>query len=148
MITKGYFLLFLIETVCCDPSSEPSRRDGSDEESQHMLLWRIDKTYPFLSSTTPSYLELWHGSELAVMVYGCNSTFFSILSIFNFLFVSLGDLVLLNGDQLLKERICTFRSKLSNCWPLLRTEVEMKQSCLPWKCTHSYLAYANCADQV
>ena len=27
--------LFLIKTVCCDPSSESSRRDGSDEASQH-----------------------------------------------------------------------------------------------------------------
>ena len=31
MIIDGYFVLFLIETICCDPSSEPSRRDGSDE---------------------------------------------------------------------------------------------------------------------
>ena len=27
--------LFLIKTVCCDPSSETSRRDVSDEASQH-----------------------------------------------------------------------------------------------------------------
>ena len=27
--------LFLIQIICCDPSSEPSRQDGSDEESQH-----------------------------------------------------------------------------------------------------------------
>ena len=29
MTIEGY-LSFLIETICCDPSSEPSRRDGSD----------------------------------------------------------------------------------------------------------------------
>ena len=48
--------LFLIETICCDPSSEPSRRDGSDEGSQHMFLCRINKNYPLLSPNTPSYL--------------------------------------------------------------------------------------------
>ena len=31
------FFLFLIETICCDPSSEPSRRDSSDEGSQPMV---------------------------------------------------------------------------------------------------------------
>ena len=30
-IIKGKFFFFLIETICCDPSSEPSRPDGSDE---------------------------------------------------------------------------------------------------------------------
>ena len=28
MIMEGYFLFFLTEIICCDPSSEPSRRDG------------------------------------------------------------------------------------------------------------------------
>ena len=37
--------LFLIETICCDPSSEPSRRDGSDEGSQHMFSSKINKKY-------------------------------------------------------------------------------------------------------
>ena len=47
MIIK-YFLL-LIETICCDPSSEPSLQDcsdensleeidGSDERSQHLFF--------------------------------------------------------------------------------------------------------------
>ena len=39
MIIVGKFFLFLIETICCDPSSEPSRQDGSDEGSQHMVLY-------------------------------------------------------------------------------------------------------------
>ena len=25
MIIEGYFFLFLIETICCDPSSKPSK---------------------------------------------------------------------------------------------------------------------------
>ena len=29
--------LILLKNICCDPSSEPSRRDGSDEGSQHMV---------------------------------------------------------------------------------------------------------------
>ena len=40
------FFLFLIETISCDPSSEPSRRDGSDEGSQPMFLCRNNKNYP------------------------------------------------------------------------------------------------------
>ena len=40
------FLLFPIEMVCYDPSSEPSRRDGSDEGSQYMFLCRNNKNYP------------------------------------------------------------------------------------------------------
>ena len=51
------------KTICCDPSSEPSRRDGSDEGSQHMVLCRINKNYPSLSPNTPSYLELRFGEQ-------------------------------------------------------------------------------------
>ena len=29
---------FLTKTICCDPSSEPSQRDSSDEGSQYMFL--------------------------------------------------------------------------------------------------------------
>ena len=32
------FLFFRIKTIYCDPSSEPSHRDGSDEGSQHMFF--------------------------------------------------------------------------------------------------------------
>ena len=46
MITEGYFFLFLIETVCCDPSSEPSHQNSSDEGSQHIMLCGINKNYP------------------------------------------------------------------------------------------------------
>ena len=43
MIINGYVFFFLIETICCDPSSEPSRQDGSDEGLPHTFLFRIYK---------------------------------------------------------------------------------------------------------
>ena len=43
MIIERHFFLFLIESICCDPSSEPSRRDGSDKGSQHMFVCRMKK---------------------------------------------------------------------------------------------------------
>ena len=46
MVIERYIFLFLIETICCDPSSEPSHRDGSDEGSQHMFSCRVDKNHP------------------------------------------------------------------------------------------------------
>ena len=36
-------MLILHKNICCDPSSEPSQRDGSDEGSQHMVLIRNKK---------------------------------------------------------------------------------------------------------
>ena len=44
---------FLIETICCDPSSEPSQRDGSYEGSKHMVLCRINTHYG-----TPNYHQI------------------------------------------------------------------------------------------
>ena len=58
MITEGYFDFFLIENICCDPSSELSCRDNSDEGSQHKFLCRIDKNYLKLSLKSLSNLEL------------------------------------------------------------------------------------------
>ena len=52
------FFLFLIENICCDPSLEPSQRDGSNEGSQNMFLWRNIENYPLVIPVTPSYLEL------------------------------------------------------------------------------------------
>ena len=46
MIIGGYFFLFLTETIQCDPSSESSRRDGSNEGLQRIFLYRINKQYP------------------------------------------------------------------------------------------------------
>ena len=42
MIIEGSFFLFLVETICYGISSEPSPKDGSDEGSQHMFLYRIN----------------------------------------------------------------------------------------------------------
>ena len=39
-IIEGYFFLFPHTNICCDPSLQPSRRDGSNEGSQHMLSLR------------------------------------------------------------------------------------------------------------
>ena len=38
--------LFLIENICCDPSLESSRRDGSNDGSQNMFKWRNIDNYP------------------------------------------------------------------------------------------------------
>ena len=35
--------LFLIKTICCEPSFEPFCRDGSDEGSQHMFYAELTK---------------------------------------------------------------------------------------------------------
>ena len=42
------------KNVYCDHSYEPSRQDGSDGGSQHMVSMRNKK----ISLNTPSYLEL------------------------------------------------------------------------------------------
>ena len=63
MITEGIFFLFLIETIYNDPSSEPSRSDGSDEGLQHMFLCRFNQNYPLLSSNAPFHLELCIGKK-------------------------------------------------------------------------------------
>ena len=44
---KGYNFPYLIfhKNLCCDPSLEPSRQDGSIEWSQHTFLLRNKKNY-------------------------------------------------------------------------------------------------------
>ena len=43
------FFLFLNENTFCDPSLELSRRDGSNDVSQNMFLWRnMDNTDNYL----------------------------------------------------------------------------------------------------
>ena len=49
--------LFLNKNISCDPSLEPSQRDGSNVGSQNMFLWRIIANYPKIIPVTPSYLE-------------------------------------------------------------------------------------------
>ena len=58
MIIEGLFFLFFIETICCDPSSEPSYQDGLDKGSQHMFLSRTDINDPLLSPSISSYLQV------------------------------------------------------------------------------------------
>ena len=45
MIIGDNFLLILLKNICCDPSSEPSQLDSSDEGSQHMVLMRNKENY-------------------------------------------------------------------------------------------------------
>ena len=47
MTIRDNFGRFLHKNTCCDTSSEPSRRDGSDEGSHHMVSMRNKKNkYP------------------------------------------------------------------------------------------------------
>ena len=43
MIIRDNFLI--LHKTYCDPSFEPSHRDGSDEGSQHMVSMRNKKKY-------------------------------------------------------------------------------------------------------
>ena len=43
------FFLFINENICCDPSLEPSRRDGSNDGSQDMFYGEIWLSIPELS---------------------------------------------------------------------------------------------------
>ena len=57
---SGYFFfLILHNNVCCDPLSEPSRRNGSDEGSQHIISMKKTEIIPQLSSNISSYMEIW-----------------------------------------------------------------------------------------
>ena len=58
VVIRDNFCKFWKKNIFCDPSSEPSRWDGSDEGSQHMVSLRNKKNNPELSSNTLSYLEL------------------------------------------------------------------------------------------
>ena len=73
-----------METICCNPSSEPSHRGGSDERSQDMVLCRISKNYHLLSPNTPilssgrqvkmDMLFFHHNLVLPYMTYLCQSS--------------------------------------------------------------------------
>ena len=64
---SGYFSLFRHLNICCDPPLEPSRRDGSNEGSQHMFLMRNQKIIRNLSSIPiliwSSVKRLWSVTE-------------------------------------------------------------------------------------
>ena len=68
-------MLILYRNICCDPSSEPSRRDGSDEGSQHMVLMKNKKKY----------------HQILPLIYSSDNSIFLFLSTFDhvtFIFVS------------------------------------------------------------
>ena len=44
------------ENICCDPSLEPSRRDGSNDGSQYMFYWKNIDNYPKI---IPVSLLMW-----------------------------------------------------------------------------------------
>ena len=48
-------LMRLNKNIFCDPSLEPSCRDGSNEGSQHMFLLKNKKNYPPLSGGCSAY---------------------------------------------------------------------------------------------
>ena len=60
--------LFLIETICCDPSFELSRRDGSDE-GHNICFYVVYKNFSYLSSITLSYLELWYMYHVLLFLF-------------------------------------------------------------------------------
>ena len=43
---KTKFPEIVMETICFDPSSEPSQRDGSDEGPQYMFLCKTNQNIP------------------------------------------------------------------------------------------------------
>ena len=51
MEDNSIFFNFSMKTYC-DPSLEPSRRDGSNDGSQNMFLWRNKPHCPFTLKTT------------------------------------------------------------------------------------------------
>ena len=55
--SKIIFFIYLNENIHCDPSSETSRRDDSNEGSQCMFLRKNKENYLLIISVTPSYLE-------------------------------------------------------------------------------------------
>ena len=61
------FFFFLNENICCDPTLEPSRWDGSNGGSQNMFLWRNIANYPLIIPVIPSYLE--HCTRLTLLYH-------------------------------------------------------------------------------
>ena len=58
VIIRDNFLSVLHKNLCCDPSSEPSRQDSSDEGSQHRVSMRNKKNYPSIIIKYSSYQDL------------------------------------------------------------------------------------------
>ena len=62
---KEQLTIFLHKNICCDPSLEPSYRDGSNEGSQHMFSLKNKKIIFELSSIPLLFgaLQIAKGSE-------------------------------------------------------------------------------------
>ena len=66
--------LFLIETICCDPSYGPSHQDGSDEGSQHVFMQTKQKLsliitkYSILSRALYCFWPIVHSSFCSYII--------------------------------------------------------------------------------
>ena len=49
--------LYLDENIYCNPSLEPSQRDGSNDESQNMFFGKNLDNYPKIIPVIPSFVE-------------------------------------------------------------------------------------------
>ena len=63
--------LFHIETICCDPSFESSRRDGLDEGSQHMFLCSLQELFLFIIKYLLLSRALVHVSRTSFSIPDC-----------------------------------------------------------------------------
>ena len=45
-VSWGKWMQSEFHDICCDPSLQPSWRDGSNEGSQRMFIWRNMGNYP------------------------------------------------------------------------------------------------------
>ena len=67
MILRDNFLLILHKNKCCDPSSELSHRDCSDEGSQHTVSMRNKKIILNYHQNTLLVYEC-HGARLMILL--------------------------------------------------------------------------------
>ena len=67
-IIQRQFFLFLKENICCDPSLEPSQRDGSNDGSQNMLLWRISEIWIIIPKLSLLPFLIWSTEMVCVNI--------------------------------------------------------------------------------
>ena len=67
-IIQRYFFLLLNKNICCDPSLEPARRDGSNDGLQNMFLWRHMANYPQINPVTPLSGALYYCLVFPVLI--------------------------------------------------------------------------------
>ena len=54
---SNLIFLLLNTNICCDPSLEPSQREGSNDGSENMFLLKNLHNYLLIIPVTPSYLQ-------------------------------------------------------------------------------------------